>query len=224
VYDLYQPLPELEALKRTWLPMLKLLRRFTGVQLYTTNYDLVIEEALSQLGVADTGVDTGWRGSTKRTLDTQLWGTRPDFTKPLLTKLHGSVNWSWVRDEIHISDPAYKGDHKRHPILYPGFKGRPAQEPFSLFHRHLQHALRDADLVIVIGFAFRDEHINQLFIDEVGPRTAVYVIDVRAPVRAPLSGDRFEVLGEGEGFTDSVVRELSDRLDSTTRRRTTVTA
>jgi hypothetical protein len=84
--------------------------------------------------------------------------------------------------------------------------------------------LRDADLVIVIGFAFRDEHINQLFIDEVGPRTAVYVIDVRAPVRAPLSGDRFEVLGEGEGFTDSVVRELSDRLDSTTRRRTTVTA
>ncbi len=48
-------------------------------------------------------------------------------------------------------------------ILYPGFKGVPEVEPFVSLHGRLSTRLADADVVIVIGFAFRDAYINSVF-------------------------------------------------------------
>ena len=49
------------------------------------------------------------------------------------------------------------------PLLYPGYKGTPTDEPFITMHNKLFLRLNECDEVHVIGFAFRDPYINSIF-------------------------------------------------------------
>lgn len=164
VYDLYVRQPEERELAANWLPLLKALKRNEApVELFTTNYDLVLETALDRL--SGRLVDTGWRGNVIRSLEMPLWTDPGENARDigLLTKLHGSVNWTRGDREgqIFVSDPVFKG-HDRAAIVYPGFKGSPTSEPFKAFHQHFERVLQRTDIAVFIGFAFRDEHINDL--------------------------------------------------------------
>ncbi len=175
VYRLYSDEPKSDEIEHNWV------RLFDGVsyinrscEVFTTNYDLVIEQALSGRDI----VDIGWRGSINRYLDTDLWLPSHDRqSKGLLTKLHGSINWSKVAERIDIGDTGYKGSHDRHVIIYPGFKGQPREEYFRNFHAHLESSLAQAKVVLFIGFAFRDEYINEIMRRSLKPDSAVCVID-----------------------------------------------
>jgi len=172
VYRFYGQLPKESALHRTWIPFLDgVMSMNTGaVEIFTTNYDLIIESALRVLKAKHTRQILTGRidGAEMRVLDTRMWLQRDDEpAHGMLTKLHGSVEWS--RDEedaegdtIYVSDPHFKGSDGRHVILYPGFKGVPDREPFATFHAYFENVLTVASRIIFIGFAFRDEHINRL--------------------------------------------------------------
>jgi hypothetical protein len=130
------------------------------------------------------------------TLDTQRWLREPDATSHngLLTKLHGSVEWS--RDEqagadgtIYLSDPLFKGSDDRHVILYPGFKGLPDREPFGTFHSYFEKILRTASRMIFIGFAFRDDHINRLLRRLNRPECQIVVLNPDEGLSIPLPSD-----------------------------------
>ena len=98
-------------------------------------------------------------------LNTALWdnpGEPLDDGYGRLTKLHGSVDWKRENGEIICGTCDATGDI---PILYPGFKGDPEEEPFSKFHEHLRAVVREARAAIFIGFAFRDEYINGILSD-----------------------------------------------------------
>jgi hypothetical protein len=97
----------------------------------------------------------------------------------LLTKLHGSVNWLKEDDNIIFAGTGFKG-HQHHAVIYPGFKGAPREDPFSLFHSYFEAAIQRAELIVVIGFAFRDEHINACFERNVGTKI-IHVIDPATP-------------------------------------------
>src|SRR5207248_224732 len=74
-------------------------------------------------------IKTGRRPGVYQVLDEFLWARRSqdELPKPagLLTKLHGSVDWSRGPQGIYVGDPLYKGTHNKQVILYPGFKGTP---------------------------------------------------------------------------------------------------
>jgi len=160
VYDLYGKLPDSNELEGTWVPLLEGIDALgVTVEIVTTNYDMVLEAALDQNQV----VDIGWRGSVMRALDAGLWmGGRAERKRGLLTKLHGSVNWRRKDDRILVSDPYFKGDHKDHVIIYPGFKGRPEDGTFLSFHNHFSAALDRSRVALFVGFAFRDSYINEI--------------------------------------------------------------
>lgn len=110
VYDLYSTIPEVKQLKATWLCLLEpLLISGTRVELVTTNYDLVLETAIDEVNKRDSvRIDSGWTGSIERLLDVSLWNQQPvENEQGLLTKLHGSVNWSRGGGKIYISDSMY---------------------------------------------------------------------------------------------------------------------
>ena len=89
-----------------------------------------------------------------------------DSGKGLLTKLHGSIDWQYDSEDITKSGPHYTREEQNHCILYPGYKGVPSEEPFSVFHDHLRNVARGGHDVlkaaIFIGFAFRDNYINSI--------------------------------------------------------------
>lgn len=160
VHQFYNKCPD-EGKLSTWVELLRKLEELDPVlEIFTTNYDSVLEAVISPAGI---GVATGREDNTARTkmrLDTALWdnpGKPLDDGRGRLTKLHGSVDWKRENGEIICGPCDATGDI---PILYPGFKGPPKDEPFIKFHEHLRAVVGKARVAIFIGFAFRDEYIN----------------------------------------------------------------
>ncbi|ANM29753.1 hypothetical protein ABI59_09450 [Acidobacteria bacterium Mor1] len=167
VYDLYGEEPTSEEIGSTWGPLIdKLLSLHANVQVFTTNYDTVLEDSLEAVAEANPNhprVETGAAGPHHRPrLSLRHW-TNASLSQPggLLTKLHGSVDWSWDQQLISTGNRIYKGDHKKHVIVYPGYKGEAEDTPFREFHRHFERSLENAKAMLFVGYAFRDPYLNQ---------------------------------------------------------------
>jgi len=179
VYDHYGSQPRAEELAKTWTLVFDWIGSHTGrVEIFTTNYDVVIEEAIRSGAYSQV---TGRTSETLPRLREELWREELDPTAAgpgLLTKLHGSVDWIRSSDgKILTSTGSFVGDHERHVILYPGFKGRPDRAPFDAFHSWFAKALRVTSHALFIGFAFRDPYINDLVRESLPEQAGVVVID-----------------------------------------------
>ena len=209
VYDFYSRIPDREALATTWLPLLEaLLGRGTRqrVEIFTTNYDLVLERAAEMVGgpASDRPISTGRTGGLQTRLDLDQWRPAaratadPRSSRGLVTKLHGSVDWSRVGDAIFVGEPGYKGSEERHVIIYPGYKGAFDREPFTIFDAHFRAAAAEATDLIFVGFAFRDEHINNILRQATNPQAKIVVIDpADVGERMPYSRERVKYLRRG---------------------------
>ena len=205
VYDFYATAPDTEKLS-DWTQLLKGLAKFDSpIEIFTTNYDRVLERVISE---SEIGVETGLKPNPDQmALDMTLWDSPGQPLKNnhgRLTKLHGSVNWQRSPEGIVVSNPIFTGDHQNHLILYPGYKGEPNQEPFIKFHEHLLSVVRQADIAIFVGFAFRDEHINSI-LSELRPDIPKYVInkDTSLPDLA--------FLAECKHFSDGLTAETAGK-------------
>jgi hypothetical protein len=201
VYQLFRRMPAKRELERTWVPFLQRLFTTPGpIEIFTTNYDLVIEAALEDLRERDIGypkIQTGRRNGVLQTLDTRVWiERRSDESRGgVLTKLHGSIDWSRSESDVDGavyvgSDPHFKGSDGRHVIIYPGFKGLPDRQPFGLFHEYFQKTLLVASRIVFVGFAFRDTHINQLLSQYLPQECRIAVLNPDPDVVTPFEETR----------------------------------
>ena len=166
IYKLYGKTPPHEKLS-PWVHFLSELRQLDScLQIFTTNYDLVLEEAIKQAGVH---VNYGLDSTGRRTrLDVDFWRLPKGHLKPsgLLTKLHGSVDWQRENGEIIVGSSHFTGEHENHCLLYPGHKGSPDTEPFITFHNHLRNVVQrkygSLTAAVFVGYAFRDDYINTI--------------------------------------------------------------
>jgi hypothetical protein len=216
VYRIYSREPEVGSLNTNWLPLLRTaLKLYKNVEVFTTNYDLVIEHAIADLKLApEFTIETGRQGLPVGLVDMKYWGQSssadPTSKRGLLTKLHGSIDWSKAGTSgIRLANPTDVTSTKRDMLLFPGFKGIPTQEPFNVFHRHLAATLRKTELVVVIGFAFRDEHINDIFRENLSNEAQISVVDVVDRKSLPFDSRRsFDCISTG--FNDQGVRWITE--------------
>lgn len=129
----------------------------------TLNYDLSIEQAAQTAGVScATGVET-W-------LQSGRWHWPEDGIR--LLKLHGSIDWSWAETQdrpghlpqrvIFLEHELEKG-HRWSPALVFGQRGKlRAEGPFLSLLGELETLMSDADHLVVIGYSFRDDHVNEI--------------------------------------------------------------
>ncbi|MCY4387727.1 MAG: SIR2 family protein [Desulfurellaceae bacterium] len=160
VYNFYATPPDPEKLSN-WVRLLKGLEEVDpAIQIFTTNYDLVLETVIKE---AEIKVKTGRSSNDiQMRLDIACWDHPHALTDDMgrLTKLHGSVDWQRHNEDIIVGNPNFTGNHQNHLILYPGYKEEFDQEPFIKFHDHLDEVVFKTDVAIFIGFAFRDDEIN----------------------------------------------------------------
>lgn len=124
VYDFYAASPDDDRLS-VWEALLEgIVMRDSHMELFTTNYDLVLERVLEVSGIH---TQTGRTQGVRPILDVSLWNT-PGLSLTIgeksygrLTKLHGSVDWHRGSNIIHTGSPLFTGDHNDHAILYPGY-------------------------------------------------------------------------------------------------------
>ena len=188
LYALYGASPEEKELKQ-WRALLKNLQVIDPhVEIFTTNYDMVLEYAIDvdYLNIND-GKDSDGQHTQ---LNMRLWDN-PGI--PLveglgrLTKLHGSVDWQrhiGSSNSIFIS-PIFTGDLQKQVALYPGgTKKEPEEWPFVKFYKHFESSAEQAERFVFVGFSFRDEYINNI-LQENAIEAKKYIITKGSPYTLP---------------------------------------
>ncbi len=161
----------------------------------------------------------------------------PEGNRVRLTKLHGSVDWQRespyiavdnaaaeatdrllrgetegkqsIEQKILISRPNDTSSRYSDVLIYPGFKGESQEEPFVTFRDHFHRVVKETQAAIFIGYAFRDEYINEILSDlpEGIPR---YVIDKEE--RPPFQTFLHDAAHFGDGFTHESVMACIESL------------
>lgn len=147
------------------------------VQLFTTNYDLLFEEAANDGGfiVIDGFSFTQPRKFSGRYFDFDIVNrekTRIKQEESFVSKvfhyykLHGSLNW--------FKDKAGNIEQQDNPakplIIYPAnekYESSYEQPYFEMMSRFQQALRKENTLLIVIGFSFQDKHIQNAIIEAV---------------------------------------------------------
>lgn len=158
------------------------------VQLFTTNYDTLFEQAAEQAGfvLIDGFSFTQPRSFSGRWFDldivnrekTRLKQEESFLSKVIhLYKLHGSVNWERKNERIIQND---KPDNPL--IIYPAsnkYESSYEQPYFEMMSRFQQALRKEETLLIVLGFGFRDKHINNVIIEAVeqNPSFQLLIVD-----------------------------------------------
>ncbi|GLQ25456.1 SIR2 family protein [Sulfitobacter pacificus] len=135
------------------------------VEFFTTNYDTLIEDALSLRGIS---VNDGFTGGGVAYWDGYNHPSG-EGAKAIIIKLHGSIDW------ISPKEDASKLLRVRHSDLYPTPQNQVViypqstkyvntqLDPFAQLFSRFRSVLSDSSerVLLVCGYSFGDEHINQ---------------------------------------------------------------
>ncbi|WP_315913272.1 SIR2 family protein [Arthrobacter sp. lap29] len=167
-------------------------------KVFTTNYDLVIERALDELGYPY--ID-GFSGTVDRRLNLAYYGLdfhRVETTSQqvvaradsalYLHKIHGSLNWkaatigsSGIRT-LEITQVQEGSATIDEPVLiYPttAKEGDSLSYPYSDLMRLLSDAVQQSDTaVLTIGYGYGDPHINRILLRSLAINPAISVLAI----------------------------------------------
>lgn len=154
--------------------------RQSPVEIFTVNYDVLIEHGLEAERIP---TFDGFVGSYQPFFHADSL-RRPEAAPGAnwvrLWKMHGSVTWRRVLHEGRVrivrSAPDPSGE-----MIFPSYQkyDESRQQPYSAFADRLSRFLRQDDaLLVVAGFSFGDEHMNDLMFEalEGSPRTHVFAL------------------------------------------------
>lgn len=143
------------------------------VELFTVNYDLLLERALEAQGVR---YFDGFVGALRARFRTELVEATPadaDGWLPSffvrLWKLHGSVHWAWDSDAraevVRLGTPVVGGEPA---AIYPSDAkyDESRRVPFVVLQDRFRRALCQPEtLMLISGYSFGDEHLNEMLFD-----------------------------------------------------------
>jgi hypothetical protein len=153
------------------------VHRGDPVEVFTTNYDLLAEQAFEELHVP---YFDGFAGARRPFFD--LRAMEEDTLPPRwarLWKLHGSINWYQVPGEPNkgVYRGTTKGDGAAKRVIHPShLKYQESRRmPFLAMIDRLRAFLKKTTAVLILcGYSFRDEHINEVIIQGLeGTQTAI---------------------------------------------------
>ncbi len=130
------------------------------IELFTTNYDLLMEQALEETSVP---YYDGFVGGKNSFFDLRVIEDRTipkHWTR--LWKIHGSLNWYQKSNNVHRSageNIKYQESH----LIYPSHLkyNQSRKMPYLALIDYLTSSLKeDSGILITTGYSFNDEHIN----------------------------------------------------------------
>lgn len=142
------------------------------VEIFTVNYDLLIETAFDSLGVP---YFDGFTGSLRARFRTDLVEAGPNESGWLpsffvrLWKLHGSVNWLWESapraEVVRLGIPVPNDEPA---AIYPSDAkyDESRRVPFVVLQDRFRRALHHEEtLLLISGYSFGDAHLNEMIFD-----------------------------------------------------------
>ena len=165
-----------------------LLNRDFTKEVFTTNYDLVIEKALeaSEIPYFDGFVGSFEPFFWQESVDHQA--KQGDLTKNWirLWKIHGSLSWFWRYSEttkshriIRIGNIGCVEEIKNEIVIYPSKDKYDSsrKQPFIAYFDRMRDYLLSGELFFVFtGYSFSDQHINEIVFNCMRQNNRLFVI------------------------------------------------
>lgn len=133
------------------------------VEIFTTNYDMLIEQALEETRVPYFDGFSGARRPLFDPMAIEQGAPLPHWTR--LWKLHGSINW-YQDDNLDVFRGTTSEAGQRRVIHPSHLKYRESRRmPYLAMLDRLRSFLRGSTAALVVcGYSFRDEHINETIV------------------------------------------------------------
>jgi hypothetical protein len=139
------------------------IRRDNPVHIFTTNYDLLMEQALEE---SSTPYFDGFVGSRKAFFD--LGAVEDESILPArwarLWKVHGSLNWRLNKDGRTVVRSSENNVEQSH-LIYPSHLkyDQSRKMPYlAMLDRLKEFLLKQNSILFISGYSFGDEHINDV--------------------------------------------------------------
>jgi SIR2-like domain len=135
--------------------------RLHPVEIFTPNYDTLVEQALEMVRVP---YFDGFVGSCQPFFDTRAMEEDELPARwARVWKIHGSINWSANASDLIVRTPPE--DSAGSQVIYPSHLkyDESRRMPYLAMIDRLRAFLRQpAAVLITCGFSFRDEHLNEV--------------------------------------------------------------
>jgi hypothetical protein len=215
-------------------------RRDTPIEIFTTNYDLMIEAALEAAMVP---YFDGFIGSVNpffspESVDSdsanQNVSIRPPRSWTRLWKLHGSVNWTLQHDDKAIKYRVVRSGTARPGAVGDDLMIFPSREkylesrklPFITFQdRFRRFASTGESVIFILGYSFLDQHLNEIIFQALrnNSRLAInafiYSPDRKLPKEIEdfgLHHRNLSIFGQDKAVIGGVVGEWDDSISQPT--------
>lgn len=177
---------------------IKVVKRFIGwlnwlsrdfpKELFTTNYDLVIEKSAESLLIP---FHDGFVGAYEPFFASESLDSKSNYDKPPISwirlwKLHGSLGWFWKENEDGKSHRVIRlssGSKEKYPeaelVIYPSKDKYESsrKQPFISYFDRLKAFLKEGEGIFIIsGYSFSDEHLNEVIFDALNQNNRIQII------------------------------------------------
>lgn len=176
IYDIILDKESLANIDKTkkFFAWLSLLNRDFSKEVFTTNYDLIIEKSLeaSQIPYFDGFVGSFEPFFWQESIDQFV--SKNDMTQNWirLWKIHGSLSWFWKENKktkaqkiIRIGKIENIKKEDNELVIYPSKEKYDSskKQPFIAYFDRLKNYLLSGELLFVFtGYSFSDQHINEI--------------------------------------------------------------
>ena len=169
-------LPNLETPYHGLAAWAKALDRDKPVHIFTTNYDLLTEQALEEEGCL---YFDGFIGARKAFFDLGAVEDEnilhPRWAR--LWKIHGSINWRLDSNKNIIR--TYEKDDKQSYLIYPSHLkyDQSRKMPYlAMLDRLKDFVMSPSSALFVVGYSFSDDHINDIILQSLrsNPTAIIY--------------------------------------------------
>ncbi len=157
---------------------MKSIDRKVAVEIFTTNYDLLVEQSLEDLGVP---YFDGFVGSRKSFFDLRAVedGQIPRHWSRLW-KIHGSINW--VQETVDKRTKVHRGSEVKKEashLIYPShLKYEESRKmPYLALMDQLSRFIRKkSSFLILSGYSFNDDHVNDTIVNALSANPTAMVL------------------------------------------------
>ncbi|PKP29953.1 MAG: SIR2 family protein [Bacteroidetes bacterium HGW-Bacteroidetes-17] len=176
IYDIIAEKEKVADIEKTkkFFAWLSLLNRDFSKEIFTTNYDLIIEKSLeaSQIPYFDGFVGSYEPFFWQESIDQFV--SKNDLTQNWirLWKIHGSLSWFWKENPttkaqqiIRVGKIENIKDEENELVIYPSKEKYDSskKQPFIAYFDRLKNYLLSGELLFVFtGYSFSDQHINEI--------------------------------------------------------------
>jgi hypothetical protein len=158
------------------------------LQIFTTNYDPIIEEVLNKM---KKDYSTNFKESRLGRKTVFYWDSTCEAlnkTKIQVAKLHGSVYW--YQDEItkdveEIFQPTTRSSERHsvtHLMITPTVFKDVYQQPYYALYDRFQETLKKSRLLVIVGHSLRDEWLYGAITEHLDKNGLVVYVGIKRPV------------------------------------------